>query len=42
MPFPSVGDLPESGIASVSPALAGRFVTVEWVTQFIFFFFFYK
>ena len=29
LPFPSPGDLPEPGIESVSPALAGRFFTTE-------------
>ena len=29
LPFPSLGDLPDPGIESVSPALAGRFFTSE-------------
>ena len=29
MPFPPPGDLPNSGIEPVSPALAGRFFTTE-------------
>jgi len=29
LPFPSPGDLPESGIEPVSPALAGGFFTTE-------------
>ena len=29
LPFPSPGDLPDSGIESVSPALAGGFFTTE-------------
>ena len=29
LPFPSVGDLPDPGIKSTSPALAGRFFTAE-------------
>ena len=29
LPFPSPGDLPNSGIESGSPVLAGRFFTVE-------------
>ena len=29
LPFPSPGDLPNSGIKSVSPALAGKFFTTE-------------
>ena len=29
LPFSSPGDLPESGIEPTSPALAGRFFTVE-------------
>ena len=29
LPFPSPGDLPDPGIALVSPALAGRFFTTE-------------
>ena len=29
LPFPSPGDLPESGIEPVSPALAGGFFTME-------------
>ena len=29
LPFPSPGDLPNSGIKLVSPALAGRFSTTE-------------
>ena len=29
LPFPSPGDLPDSGIRSTSPALASRFFTVE-------------
>ena len=29
LPFPSPGDLPDPGIESVSPALAGRFFTAE-------------
>ena len=29
LPFPSPGDLPNSGIRSVSPALAGKFFTTE-------------
>ena len=29
MPFPSPGDLPDPGIETVSPALAGRFFTTE-------------
>ena len=32
LPFPSPGDLPDSGIKSVSPELAGRFFTV-WATR---------
>ena len=32
LPFPSLGDLPYSGIKSVSPALAGRFFT-SWATR---------
>ena len=29
LPFPSPGDLPDPGIKSMSPALAGRFFTTE-------------
>ena len=29
LPFPSPGDLPDSGIEPMSPALAGRFFTTE-------------
>ena len=29
LPFPSLGDLPDPGIESASPALAGRFFTSE-------------
>ena len=29
LPFPSPGDLPDSGIKPTSPALAGRFFTTE-------------
>ena len=29
LPFPSSGDLPDSGIGSASPALAGGFFTTE-------------
>ena len=29
LPFPSPGDLPDSGIEPVSPALAGGFFTTE-------------
>ena len=29
LPFPSPGDLPDPGIKSTSPALAGRFLTTE-------------
>jgi len=29
LPFPSPGDLPNQGIESTSPALAGRFFTAE-------------
>ena len=29
LPFPSPGDLPDSGIKSVSPALAGAFFTTS-------------
>ena len=29
LPFPSVGNLPNSGIEPTSPALAGRFFTTE-------------
>ena len=29
MPFPSPGDLPNSGIESMSPTLAGEFFTTE-------------
>ena len=29
LPFPSPGDLPYSGIEPLSPALAGRFFTIE-------------
>ena len=29
LPFPSSGDLPDSGIKAASPALAGRFFTTE-------------
>ena len=29
LPFPSAGDLPDLGIESESPALTGRFFTVE-------------
>ena len=29
LPFPSPGDLPNSGLKPVSPALAGRFFTIE-------------
>ena len=29
LPFPSPGDLPNQGMESVSPALAGRFFTTE-------------
>ena len=29
LPFPSPGDLPERGIESMSPALAGGFFTTE-------------
>ena len=29
LPFPPPGDLPDSGIKSVSPALAGGFFTAE-------------
>ena len=29
LPFPSPGDLPDSGIEPASPALAGRFFTAE-------------
>ena len=29
LPFPSPGDLPDPGIKRVSPALIGRFVTIE-------------
>ena len=30
LPFPSVGDLPDPGIKSTSPVLAGGFFTVKW------------
>ena len=29
LPFPSPGDLPDPGIEPTSPALAGRFFTIE-------------
>ena len=29
LPFPSPGDLPDPGIKPLSPALAGRFFTIE-------------
>ena len=29
LPFPSPGDLPDPGIESLSPTLAGRFFTAE-------------
>ena len=29
LPFPSLGDLPDPGIKPMSPALAGRFFTIE-------------
>ena len=29
LPFPSSGDLPDSGIKPVSPAISGRFLTTE-------------
>ena len=29
LPFPSLGDLPETGIKPMSPALPGEFVTTE-------------
>ena len=29
LPFPSLGDLPGSGIEPASPALAGKFLTTE-------------
>ena len=29
LPFPSPGDLPDQGIAPVSPAVTGRFFTTE-------------
>ena len=29
MPFPSPGDLPDPGIETTSPELAGRFFTIE-------------
>ena len=29
LPFPSLGDLPDSGIEPMSPPLAGRFFTTE-------------
>ena len=29
LPFPSPGDLPDPGIKSTSPALAGTFFTIE-------------
>ena len=29
LPFPSAGDLPDPGIEPVSPALIGRFFTIE-------------
>ena len=34
LPFPSAGDLPNSGIEPESPALAGRFFTVELPGKF--------
>ena len=33
LPFPSPGDLPDSGIEPTSPALAGRFFTTELVIK---------
>ena len=33
LPFPSPGDLPDSGIKPMSPALAGRFFTTEPPTK---------
>ena len=36
-PFPPLGDLPEPGIKPASPALAGRFFTIEpWMKAFTF------
>ena len=34
LPFPSVGDLPDPGFKPVSPALAGRFFTIEPLEKF--------
>ena len=37
LPFPSLGDIPDPGIEQVSPALAGKFFTINftWDNNFV-------
>ena len=42
LPCPSPGDLPDSGIESVSPALAGGFFTTEPPGFLVLFYFLHK